>query len=603
MPAEERLIERATDIAALVIARERAEHALQAQAAALAASEARHRALLANTPDAAWCIDRAGRVLFVSPRIEAVTSLSAAEFAARGRQVWRERVHPEDERAIDEGWIELFEGGGAYDVEYRFCRKDGRWVWLHSRAVTIDSEAGQPIAYGVVSDITERKQASEIRARLLNHAITAQEEERRRIARELHDDTAQSLASLLVGLDVLRSARTLRDARRQAQDLHRVAARALDEVRLLARGLRPSVLDDLGLLAAAERYATEFQKSRGIAVYVRASGVDRRLPASVETALYRIMQEALANVAKHAGARAASVVIERRAASVAMAVSDDGHGFDVSAVLADSQTAGHIGSARHARARPAARTARSRSAPCPARDTRVLAEVPGSVRAEAHVRRRSGSSSPTTTPSSARASAPSSTPSPTCASSPRQATASRPSARRRSTHPDVAIVDISMPELSGIDAIERLRHRSAGTRVLILTMHDDVAYARAALAAGASGHIVKDVEGAELLTAIRADAPRTHRRAPHARGRRHDHAVAPEEPGSAPGGARRAERAGAPGPDPGRPGPHQSRGGRPPVAEREDGGDLPRAAQREARPPDARRALPRRPAGRPARRA
>ncbi|MET0851208.1 MAG: response regulator transcription factor [Candidatus Rokuibacteriota bacterium] len=104
------------------------------------------------------------------------------------------------------------------------------------------------------------------------------------------------------------------------------------------------------------------------------------------------------------------------------------------------------------------------------------------------------------------------------------------------THPDVAIVDISMPELSGIDAIERLRRRSAGTRVLILTMHDDVAYARAALAAGASGHIVKDVEGAELLTAIRA----VHR------GRTVVHltreagatttAVEPEEPGPRPVG-------------------------------------------------------------------
>jgi PAS domain S-box-containing protein len=374
-PVEERLIERATDIAALVIARERAEQALQAQAAALAASEARHRALLANTPDAAWCIDQAGRALFVSPRIEAVTSLSAAEFAARGRQVWRERVHPDDERAIDEGWIGLFEGGGTYDVEYRFCRKDGRWVWLHSRAVTIDSEAGQPLAYGVVSDITERKQASEIRARLLNQAITAQEEERRRIARELHDDTAQSLASLLVGLDVLRSARTLRDARRQAQDLHRVAASALDDVRLLARGLRPSVLDDLGLLAAAERYATEFQKSRGIDVYVRASGVGKRLPASVETALYRIMQEALANVAKHAGARAASVVIERRAASVAMAVSDDGHGFDVGAVLADSQQAGHMG-LHGMRERALLLDGTLAISSVPGAGTRVLAEVP-----------------------------------------------------------------------------------------------------------------------------------------------------------------------------------------------------------------------------------
>ena len=372
---EERLIERATDIAALVIARERAEQALQAQAAALAASEARHRALLANTPDAAWCVDRAGRVLFVSPRIETVTSLTAAEFAAHGRQVWRERVHPEDGRAIDGGWIELFEGGGTYDVEYRFCRKDGRWVWLHSRAVTIDSEAGEPLAYGVVSDVTERKQASEIRARLLNQAINAQEEERRRIARELHDDTAQALASLLVGLDMLRSVRTLRDARRQAQDLHRVAASALDDVRLLARGLRPSVLDDLGLPAAAERYATEFQKSRGIAVYVRASGVGNRLPAPVETALYRIMQEALANVAKHAGARAASVVIERRPASVAMAVSDDGHGFDVGAVLAVSEHAGHMG-LHGMRERALLLDGTLAISSVPGAGTRVLAEVP-----------------------------------------------------------------------------------------------------------------------------------------------------------------------------------------------------------------------------------
>ena len=99
------------------------------------------------------------------------------------------------------------------------------------------------------------------------------------------------------------------------------------------------------------------------------------------------------------------------------------------------------------------------------------------------------------------------------------------------THPDVAIVDISMPELSGIDAIERLRRRSAGTRVLILTMHDDVAYARAALAAGASGHIVKDVEGAELLTAIRAvHRGRTVVHLTREAGTTTTTAVAPEEP-------------------------------------------------------------------------
>jgi PAS domain S-box-containing protein len=317
---ELRLVERAGHLAALAIERHRAIEAI-------ARSEEQRRTMLVNIPDVVWWIDRDDRVLFISPGIETLIGYTAAELTQAGRRAWLELVHPDDMRRVAEGWTALFDDGAPYNVEYRLRR----------------GEDGEPSAYGVISDVTERKQAADIRTRLLDQVMSAQEDERRRIARELHDETAQSLASLLVGLDVLAATRTRKAARAQVQELHRVAARALGEVRLLARGLRPAVLDDLGLVAAVEWYAGEFQRSRGIAVYSRAIGVTGRLPAPVETALYRIMQEALANVSRHAEARAASVVIERRPRSVTMAVSDDGRGFDAGKVLTASESAGQLG--------------------------------------------------------------------------------------------------------------------------------------------------------------------------------------------------------------------------------------------------------------------
>ncbi len=113
-----------------------------------------------------------------------------------------------------------------------------------------------------------------------------------------------------------------------------ITARALDEVRRLAWGLRPVALDDLGLVAALEQYVAEYAKSWRIAADVQARGLNSdRLPAPVETALYRIVQEALTNTAKHAGARTASIVIQRHPTSVQAIVADDGCGFDAEAAL------------------------------------------------------------------------------------------------------------------------------------------------------------------------------------------------------------------------------------------------------------------------------
>jgi len=159
-----------------------------------------------------------------------------------------------------------------------------------------------------------------------------------------HDETGQLLTSLLVGLRSVQDAGTLQAAQEGAAELRRIATRTLDEVRRLAWGLRPSALDELGLVPALEHYATEYGQSQGITVHVQARGLDRtRLLAPVEITLYRIVQEALTNTAKHAKAESVSIVIQRHPSWVQVIVADDGCGFDVDAALRAPGNWTHLG--------------------------------------------------------------------------------------------------------------------------------------------------------------------------------------------------------------------------------------------------------------------
>lgn len=177
--------------------------------------------------------------------------------------------------------------------------------------------------------ITERNQAAHLRRQLLQKVIAAQEDERRRISRDLHDEIGQALTSLLVGLRAVSDASSLELAREQSDSLRNIAVAALEEVRRLARGLRPSVLDDIGLLAAAERYAADFTHASGIPVHVEAQNLDARpLPDEIATALYRILQEALTNTSRHAVANNVHICLQRQPGVVAMIIRDDGRGFD-----------------------------------------------------------------------------------------------------------------------------------------------------------------------------------------------------------------------------------------------------------------------------------
>ena len=174
-----------------------------------------------------------------------------------------------------------------------------------------------------------------IRGQLLDRAVSAQEDERKRIARELHDETGQALSGVLMGLTGVETAMTssLPLARSRVNELKAFTTQALDELRNLVADLRPVLLDDLGLVAALHWFAKRYQERSGIEVQLTVEGNRRRLDPRVETVLFRIAQEAMTNTAKHAQARHLRLLLTLGDDAATLSVEDDGRGFDPATVL------------------------------------------------------------------------------------------------------------------------------------------------------------------------------------------------------------------------------------------------------------------------------
>ncbi len=167
------------------------------------------------------------------------------------------------------------------------------------------------------------------RTELLARVLTAQEEERGRIARDLHDSLGQSLTCLTVGLRAVEERSTDADVRQHLQELRRVGADAHQEIRRLATGLRPSVLDDVGLSAALERHFDDIHKVQGLVTKLDLRGLSiERFPRDIETTLYRIVQEATSNAIRHGGATEIQLVVQRNAKTLELVLHDNGCGFD-----------------------------------------------------------------------------------------------------------------------------------------------------------------------------------------------------------------------------------------------------------------------------------
>jgi signal transduction histidine kinase len=195
------------------------------------------------------------------------------------------------------------------------------------------------------AEIIERSRVEGARKELLRRLVSAQEEERRRLARELHDQTGQHLTALLLGLKALEDQTPDPSrARSRLQQLQALAEQIGEGVHHLAFELRPPSLDDLGLQAALVNYLEEWSQRCGVGVEFHDTGMGSgRLPSAIETALYRVVQEALANVARHAHAHRVGIVLERHHRQLTVVVEDDGMGFEVETVLNAASPAGQLG--------------------------------------------------------------------------------------------------------------------------------------------------------------------------------------------------------------------------------------------------------------------
>ena len=243
-----------------------------------------------------------------------------------------ELIHPDDRAHVVEVNERTRRAGGDFAYDARITPPKGCMRWIHVRGHAEGNSARQVVRMmGIVQDITERKGSEDVRKRLVDRLISAHEEERSRISRELHDGPGQSLTALLVGLRGIEDARSLGEARLSAARQRELVAQIMDDLSRMARGLRPTVLDDLGLLAALQ-LAGDQAGLFGFEVTLDAKAIGR-LPREVETTFYRVVQETLTNAARHSRARLVRIKVERRRDQARLTVTDDGCGFDVDRVL------------------------------------------------------------------------------------------------------------------------------------------------------------------------------------------------------------------------------------------------------------------------------
>jgi PAS domain S-box-containing protein len=319
--------------AAAELERKQAEEAVRA-------SENRWRTMFDNAAIGIALVDARGQLVHSNPALQRMLGYTAEELR---HMSFVEFTHPDD---TAKDWAlaqEMFEGQrDYYQAEKRFIRKDGQVLWGHLTASTIrDGNGGWQFGVGMVEDITERKQAEEqlratstqLRA-LMASLQSAREQEGMRIAREIHDELGSALSSLRWDLEAID--KTISEMEDQAlvpalRDKIGTMVGLIDTtihvVRRISSELRPPILDDLGLAAAIEWQTQQFQARTGILCRYDGSGESLDLDQAQSTAIFRIFQEALTNVLRHAQATRVDVTLEEEGAELVLRVKDNGRGI------------------------------------------------------------------------------------------------------------------------------------------------------------------------------------------------------------------------------------------------------------------------------------
>jgi PAS domain S-box-containing protein len=319
---------------------------------ALRESEERYRRIASATTDYIYTVsveNGAAQETRHGAGCKAVTGFNAGEFDA-DPYLWISMVAPDDRKTVEERTRRVLAGEDVAPIEHRLVRKDGEQRWVLSTIVPRRDTAGRLLSYdGLIQDITERKQADEMlrnythQLRILSaRLMEARESERRQIAHELHDEIGQALTGIKLSIDAVqrKADKTAATVLSSVQDeLNSLMVRVRD----LSLNLRPSLLDTLGLVPTLQWHFKRYTAQTGVAVNFIHDQTANRLAPEIEIALFRVVQEALTNVARHAHVNSVDVSLRITGRNACAEIDDRGSGFDVDASLERGATMGVAG--------------------------------------------------------------------------------------------------------------------------------------------------------------------------------------------------------------------------------------------------------------------
>ena len=314
------------------------------------ASEERFRQMAENIGEVFWMQDLdPPKVIYVNSAFEQVFSLPTKDLL-KSPQAWLDGVHPDDRKRV----VNTLEESqtAEQNVEYRILKSDRSICWIQSRTFPIRNDIGKIYrVVGIAADITERKQAEEELKKsysqqrdLSRHLQTVREEERSRIAREIHDELGQALTALKMDLYWLhKKLPKIREAlQEKSESMLKLINTTIHNVQRISSELRPGLLDDLYLSAAIEWEAGEFANRTGLQVKVSLKPEEISVDRECSTAIFRIFQEAITNIARHAEASEVQVALKREPNQVVLIVRDNGKGI-TKEQISDSKAYGLIG--------------------------------------------------------------------------------------------------------------------------------------------------------------------------------------------------------------------------------------------------------------------